>query len=408
MTFVMNTIDRLKHNKDIQTVAAVAANVADSFFGTIGSSSCSSNNLTNSFDFTTNNGCMSSPNGSILRPRSNSLLKINTSDAHITTSLSLTSTQSQPSNCIVKNIYKNIINYGSQSIGNMKKSNSEHQQKTESMNKESSGEESSLLKAVTASESAALAQISTTSCLIKNNLFCNFFNRKNNKTFIDPSELKRRLMEPLTNIFIILLDCRTKNEFNLNHIKESVHLNCRDKITRKRLQSRKLTVKDLISCEEIKSKLESGCNKADAITIVDTPNITENHNKLNDIVSLASISLKKSHNENDLTFSNEKAKLTYKMSAELSVSKELKFINGTKASESSQVQANEDEEAEDGDDKEDSSNNMIIIYDDTTSDLNDLQCESNPLKIVQENIEQSGYEKDCKILKGNLFSNCNY
>jgi hypothetical protein len=44
---------------------------------------------------------------------------------------------------------------------------------------------------------------------------------------------------------------------------------------------------------------------------------------------------------------------------------------------------------------------MIVIYDDKTSDLSELQSESNPLKIVQENIKQSGYKKECKILKGN-------
>jgi hypothetical protein len=43
---------------------------------------------------------------------------------------------------------------------------------------------------------------------------------------------------------------------------------------------------------------------------------------------------------------------------------------------------------------------MIVIYDDKTSNLNELQSESNPLKIVQENIKQCGYKKECKILKG--------
>jgi hypothetical protein len=178
-------------------------------------------------------------------------------------------------------------------------------------------------------------------------------------------------------------------------------LNCRDKITRKRLQSRKLTVKDLISCQEIKNKLESGCNKLEAAASVTT---VEGCNKINAIASLSPAGLIKSQNENDLTYLNEKATLASKMSTRSSVTNECECKTITTSEISWMKALNHDETEEDDDNenrnKEDRTKNIIILYDDTTSDLNDLQPDSNPLKIVQENIEQSGYEKDCKILKG--------
>ena len=50
-----------------------------------------------------------------------------------------------------------------------------------------------------------------------------------------------------------------------------------------------------------------------------------------------------------------------------------------------------------------SPNNMIVLYDDTTNDLSELS-DQNPLKIVQDNIKQSGYKRDCRILKGGFKS----
>lgn len=164
--------------------------------------------------------------------------------------------------------------------------------------------------------------------------------------FIDPVELRKRLFEISSNFLIILLDCRTYTDFNLKHIKDSVHLNCRDKLTKKRLQSRKLTVKDLISCEEIKSKFDS-------------------NEKLTSLGAACS----------------EAKKLCPKISAPASL-----------CSLSSEIIESDETKTD--------NNNIIVLYDDTTSDLTDLQCDSNPLKIVQENIKQSGYKKECKILKG--------
>ncbi len=161
--------------------------------------------------------------------------------------------------------------------------------------------------------------------------------------FIDPTELKNSFYEFSSKFFMILLDCRTYSDFNLKHIKDSVHLNCRDKLTKKRLQTRKLTVKDLISSQEIKNKFDE-----------DDETLKPGSESLTDS------GRSKSEQTNSLIQS---------------------------ASEASRT-----------------ANNMIVLYDDTTCDLSDLQSDQNPLKIVQDNIKQSGYKRDCKILKGGFKS----
>lgn len=92
--------------------------------------------------------------------------------------------------------------------------------------------------------------------------------------FIDPSELKKSLINTVNQI--ILFDCRPLTEFNFKHIKDSVHLNCRDKITKKRLQTGKLTVKDLISCNELKKKFESAQSYCES-NEVETKKQTDNN-----------------------------------------------------------------------------------------------------------------------------------
>jgi hypothetical protein len=140
---------------------------------------------------------------------------------------------------------------------------------------------------------------------------------------------------------IILLDCRTLTDFNSKHIKESVNLDCRNRLIRKRLESRRLNVKDLINKDDINKKFEQKMS----------PQTCQYHNN-------------KMINDNEPT---QIGKQTYLAERQMS---------------------NENE----------SSNDVIIIYDDTTCDENDLQIEQNPLRIVQENIKKS--EKECKILKG--------
>lgn len=71
----------------------------------------------------------------------------------------------------------------------------------------------------------------------------------NSEPFIEITDFKN-LLGTLT--LLIILDCRLFKDFQVEHIKNSQHINCRDKITKKRLASKKLTVNDLISCEETK------------------------------------------------------------------------------------------------------------------------------------------------------------
>lgn len=48
----------------------------------------------------------------------------------------------------------------------------------------------------------------------------------------------------------VIIDCRPFMEYNKSHIQGAVHVNCADKISRRRLQQGKITVLDLISCRE--------------------------------------------------------------------------------------------------------------------------------------------------------------
>ncbi|TDH00572.1 hypothetical protein EPR50_G00189630 [Perca flavescens] len=71
---------------------------------------------------------------------------------------------------------------------------------------------------------------------------------------IHPNELARRMTccpmgHPMGPVPVII-DCRPFMEYNKSHIRGAVHINCSDKISRRRLQQGKITVLDLISCRE--------------------------------------------------------------------------------------------------------------------------------------------------------------
>ena len=59
----------------------------------------------------------------------------------------------------------------------------------------------------------------------------------------------------------IILDCRLWKEFSRKKIRNSLHLQCHDKITKNRLISNKLSVKDLLSCEDAKRKIDATKNE---------------------------------------------------------------------------------------------------------------------------------------------------
>ncbi|XP_011610489.1 dual specificity protein phosphatase 10 [Takifugu rubripes] len=71
---------------------------------------------------------------------------------------------------------------------------------------------------------------------------------------IHPNELAKRMTccpmgHPVGPVPVII-DCRTFMDYNKSHIRGAVHINCSDKISRRRLQQGKITVLDLISCRE--------------------------------------------------------------------------------------------------------------------------------------------------------------
>lgn len=77
---------------------------------------------------------------------------------------------------------------------------------------------------------------------------------------IHPHELAKRMSccplgHPVGPVPVII-DCRPFMEYNKSHIREAVHINCSDKISRRRLQQGKITVLDLISCREGKDSFK--------------------------------------------------------------------------------------------------------------------------------------------------------
>lgn len=77
---------------------------------------------------------------------------------------------------------------------------------------------------------------------------------------IHPNELAKRLarcpMGHLVGPVPVIIDCRPFMEYNKSHIQGAVHINCSDKISRRRLQQGKITVLDLISCREGKDSFK--------------------------------------------------------------------------------------------------------------------------------------------------------
>ncbi|XP_047429872.1 dual specificity protein phosphatase 10 [Mugil cephalus] len=77
---------------------------------------------------------------------------------------------------------------------------------------------------------------------------------------IHPNELAKRMTccpmgHPIGPVPVII-DCRPFMEYNKSHIRGAVHINCSDKISRRRLQQGKITVLDLISCREGKDSFK--------------------------------------------------------------------------------------------------------------------------------------------------------
>ncbi|XP_036438147.1 dual specificity protein phosphatase 10 [Colossoma macropomum] len=73
---------------------------------------------------------------------------------------------------------------------------------------------------------------------------------------IHPNELAQKMthcpMGHLVGPVPVIIDCRPFMDYNKSHIRGAVHINCSDKISRRRLQQGKITVLDLISCRQSK------------------------------------------------------------------------------------------------------------------------------------------------------------
>lgn len=157
----------------------------------------------------------------------------------------------------------------------------------------------------------------------------------------------------------------------------------------------KITIRDLISCELTKSKLDSALDTTtnNPDTSIPPKNDADrfllNHNE-------SSESTASSTHFRVLTSSSSSFPLdissTFCTKSQLQQQQQQSNCEKENQQESTSTTNNNQLEASD--------ENIIVIYDDTTSDDKDLLVESNPLKIVQENIKKAGIRKECKILKG--------
>ncbi|XP_072265992.1 dual specificity protein phosphatase 10 [Pyxicephalus adspersus] len=81
-----------------------------------------------------------------------------------------------------------------------------------------------------------------------------------NVKIIYPNDLAKKIVKcsktHLPNQGPVIIDCRPFMEYNKSHIQGAVHINCSDKISRRRLQQGKITVLDLISCREGKDSFK--------------------------------------------------------------------------------------------------------------------------------------------------------
>ncbi|KAG7267172.1 hypothetical protein CRUP_008993 [Coryphaenoides rupestris] len=87
---------------------------------------------------------------------------------------------------------------------------------------------------------------------------------------LHPNELARRLAccpvgHPVAGPPPVIVDCRPFTEYNKCHVRGAVHINCSDKISRRRLQQGKVTVLELVSCREAKDSFRGGVFSRDLV-----------------------------------------------------------------------------------------------------------------------------------------------
>ncbi|CAL8317044.1 unnamed protein product [Boreogadus saida] len=92
---------------------------------------------------------------------------------------------------------------------------------------------------------------------------------------VHPNELARRLAccpvgHPVAGPLPVVVDCRPFTEYNKGHVRGAVHINCSDKISRRRLQQGKVTVLELVSCREAKDSFRGGVFARDLVVYDDS------------------------------------------------------------------------------------------------------------------------------------------
>jgi hypothetical protein len=194
---------------------------------------------------------------------------------------------------------------------------------------------------------------------------------------IDSFEFLSRFQRGFGKIPLIILDCRVLNDYNSKRIKNSIHINCQDKISKKRISSGKIKILDLVYSEI--------CKKQQQKTTLKKSDLNNNNDNSNVICD------NKGVGDDDDTSNSC-------------------FVNNCSSFDTFVNSLNNNEES------------LILIYDEaaaayassgassdsstssTSCTASNYACsysdDSNPLKIVQKNIKNTGFEKDCRILIG--------
>lgn len=175
----------------------------------------------------------------------------------------------------------------------------------------------------------------------------------------------------------------------------------------------KITIRDLISCELTKSKLDSALLSSSSTdsesSMSESSDDSCSRSSTNSCSSSISSSKKQAVecNLNSMILSNHVSKLDYdKMTTATSSTSSrlsnysISSFNNLSTSSNSSCTSSSTSSSNSSDTDSTPDENIIVIYDDTTADDKDLLADSNPLKIVQENLKKAGIRKECKILKG--------
>ena len=86
---------------------------------------------------------------------------------------------------------------------------------------------------------------------------------------MSPHQLAARLEGKGESKGVLLVDCRSFIAFNMNHVRDSVNLCCANRVVRKRLQSGKVQLADLVSGDEAKDSFRDKMNMSYDIVVYD-------------------------------------------------------------------------------------------------------------------------------------------